>query len=193
MCTADRPALGRGPFACAQNVWCLHITVGFEWCAINRRGARVWGLPWPFLTHIELICDPPTHSLTLLACDCILVRDWVFLVHLHPLVILEALGGTPSKRHRLVTLGGCRLLDGSGVVSVELSKKSVEESRCWLWGVHAYLAGAANVTLVETRHWVISCPLGSKIKPCLDSGASESLKSTSTWIRGDWQITDTTR
>jgi hypothetical protein len=33
-------------------------------------------------------------------------------VHLHPLVILEALGGTPGKRHRLVTLGGCRLLDG---------------------------------------------------------------------------------
>jgi hypothetical protein len=32
-------------------------------------------------------------------------------VHLHPLVILEALGGTPSKRHWLVTLGGCRLLD----------------------------------------------------------------------------------
>jgi hypothetical protein len=40
-------------------------------------------------------------------------------------VILEALGGTPSKRHRLVTLGGCRLLDGSGVISVELSKKIV--------------------------------------------------------------------
>jgi hypothetical protein len=38
----------------------------------------------------------------------------VFLVHLHPLVILEALGGTPSKRHRLVTPGGCCLLDGSG-------------------------------------------------------------------------------
>jgi hypothetical protein len=38
----------------------------------------------------------------------------VFLVHLHPSVILEALGGTPSKRHWLVTLGGCRLLDGSG-------------------------------------------------------------------------------
>jgi hypothetical protein len=38
----------------------------------------------------------------------------VFLVHLHPLVILEALGGTPSKRHRLVTLGGCCLLDSSG-------------------------------------------------------------------------------
>jgi hypothetical protein len=29
-------------------------------------------------------------------------------------VILEALDGTTSKRHRLVTLGGCRLLDGSG-------------------------------------------------------------------------------
>jgi hypothetical protein len=53
-------------------------------------------------------------------------------VHLHPLVILEALGGTPGKRHWLVTLGGCRLLDGSGVFSVELSKKIVEEPRCRL-------------------------------------------------------------
>jgi hypothetical protein len=67
-------------------------------------------------------------------------------------VILEALGGTLSKRHRVVTLGGCRLLDGLGVVSVELSKKIVEEPRCRLWGVHAYLTGAAKVTLMETRY-----------------------------------------
>jgi hypothetical protein len=53
-------------------------------------------------------------------------------VHLHPLMILEELGGTPGKRHRLVTLGGCRLLDNSGVVFVELSKKIVEEPRCRL-------------------------------------------------------------
>jgi hypothetical protein len=67
ICTADRPALGRGPSACAQN-WCfLHITVGILWGAINRRVARVRELSWPFLAHIELICDPPTHSLTLFA------------------------------------------------------------------------------------------------------------------------------
>jgi hypothetical protein len=53
-------------------------------------------------------------------------------VHLHPLVILEAQGGTPGKRHRLVTLGGCCLLDGWGVVSIELSKKIVEEPQCRL-------------------------------------------------------------
>jgi hypothetical protein len=53
-------------------------------------------------------------------------------VHLHPWVILEALSGTSGKRHRLVTLGGCCILDGSGVVSVELSKKIVEEPRCRL-------------------------------------------------------------
>jgi hypothetical protein len=41
MCTADHPALGRGPSACAHNMCCLYITVGFELCAINRRGARV--------------------------------------------------------------------------------------------------------------------------------------------------------
>jgi hypothetical protein len=53
-------------------------------------------------------------------------------VHLHQLVILKALGGTPSKRHRLVTVGGCRLLDNSSVVSVELSMNIVEEPRCLL-------------------------------------------------------------
>jgi hypothetical protein len=41
MCTADRPALGRGPSACAQNMCVLLIMVGFEWGAINRRVARV--------------------------------------------------------------------------------------------------------------------------------------------------------
>jgi hypothetical protein len=59
MCTTVRPALGCGPSACAQNMCCLHITDGFEWGAINRRWARVWGLSWPFLAHIELICGPP--------------------------------------------------------------------------------------------------------------------------------------
>jgi hypothetical protein len=39
--TADRPALGRGPSAYAQN-WCfLLITVGIWWGTINRRVARV--------------------------------------------------------------------------------------------------------------------------------------------------------
>jgi hypothetical protein len=41
MCTADRPALGRGPSACAENMCLLLITVGFEWGSINRRGAHV--------------------------------------------------------------------------------------------------------------------------------------------------------
>jgi hypothetical protein len=48
------------------------------------------------------------------------------------MVTFQVLGGAPDKVHCLVTLGGCRLLDGSGVVSVELSVKVVEESRCWL-------------------------------------------------------------
>jgi hypothetical protein len=41
MCTADHPALGHGPSACAQNLCLLLITVGFEWGTINRRGAHV--------------------------------------------------------------------------------------------------------------------------------------------------------
>jgi hypothetical protein len=51
-------------------------------------------------------------------------------VHLHPLVIFEALDGTPDKRRWLVTFGGCRLLDGSGVISDELSLKIVEDPQC---------------------------------------------------------------
>jgi hypothetical protein len=39
--TADRPSQGRGPSACAQKLCFLHITVGFERWAINRRGAHV--------------------------------------------------------------------------------------------------------------------------------------------------------
>jgi hypothetical protein len=169
----------------------LHITVRKVCRLINRRGVRVWGLSWPFLAHIEHISDIPTHSLTLFAWDCILVGDWVFLLHLHQLVIREALGGTPSKRHRLVTLGGFRLLDGLAV-SVELSVKIVKGLRWWLWGVCAYLAGATKATLVEPRYLAIPYFFISKNKSCLDTGASENLKSTSTWIRGDRQITDTT-
>jgi hypothetical protein len=57
-------------------------------------------------------------------------------VHLYPLVILEALGGTLGMFHWLVTLGGCRVLDGSGVVSVELSVKVVEEPWLIVRGSH---------------------------------------------------------
>jgi hypothetical protein len=39
-------------------------------------------------------------------------------VHLHPLVILEALGGTPGKRHRLVTLSFLALLITVQVISI---------------------------------------------------------------------------
>jgi hypothetical protein len=41
MCTADRPALWRGPSACAQNRCFLLITVEIWWGTINRRVARV--------------------------------------------------------------------------------------------------------------------------------------------------------
>jgi hypothetical protein len=41
ICTADRPASWRGQSVYAQNVCCLHITVGFVRWAINKRGPRV--------------------------------------------------------------------------------------------------------------------------------------------------------
>jgi hypothetical protein len=45
--------------------------------------------------------------------------------------------------------------------------------------------------LVEPMYCMILSFLGSKIKPCLDRGASENLESTLMWIKGDRQITDT--
>jgi hypothetical protein len=37
ICTTDRPASGHGPSVCAQNVCCLHITVGFvRWSSCVR-------------------------------------------------------------------------------------------------------------------------------------------------------------
>jgi hypothetical protein len=127
----------------------------------------VWGLSWPLLACIKLICDPLTQTLTLVAWDRILVSDWKVLVHLHPLWSFEALGGTLDERHRLVTLGGCRLLDVSGVVSVELSVNIVEEPQCWLWGVRAHLAGATKVTQVESRYWVSFVHLAQRSSPVL--------------------------
>jgi hypothetical protein len=65
--TADCPVVGRRPSSCAQNVCYLHITASIEMGAINRSGAHVKGLSWSFLAYIELISDPLTQSLTLLA------------------------------------------------------------------------------------------------------------------------------
>ena len=53
-------------------------------------------------------------------------------MHLHPSVILEALGGTPSKHHRLVTLGGCRLLDGSGDCLRRALQEDCGEAAVWI-------------------------------------------------------------
>ena len=53
-------------------------------------------------------------------------------MHLHPLVILEALGGTSGKRHRLVTLGGCRLLDGSGDCLRRALQEDCGEAAVWI-------------------------------------------------------------
>jgi hypothetical protein len=44
-----------------------------------------------------------------------------------------------------------------------------------------------------TKVLSVSLSIWLKDKHCLDSGASESFESTSMWIRGDRQITETTR
>jgi hypothetical protein len=49
---------------CAEAVLVAHNGM-YVLRAINRSGARVRGLSWPLLAHIELICDPPTQILTL--------------------------------------------------------------------------------------------------------------------------------
>jgi hypothetical protein len=190
---AGHLALRRGPSACAQKLCYLHKTTRNVWALINISGDRVWDPSWPFLAHIEYICDPPTQSLTLFAWDCILVGDWVFLVHLRHLG--DPWGTRWYTEQASLTCYSWRFPHARwlGGVSVELSVKVVVEPQWWLWGVCAYLAGAAKATLVEPRYLVIPCFLGSKIKLCLDRGASENLETTSTWIRGNRQITDTTR
>jgi hypothetical protein len=56
-------------------------------------------------------------------------------VHLHHSVILEALGGTPSKHHWLVTLEGFRLIDGSGdCLSRALQEDCGEAAMLIVWG-----------------------------------------------------------
>jgi hypothetical protein len=50
--------------------------------------------------------------------------------------------------------------------------------------------GKSDASEIEVR--VIPWPLGSKIKRGLDRGASECIESSSTWISGDRQITETT-
>jgi hypothetical protein len=84
---------------------------------INRSGAHVWQLYWPFLAYTEHICNPPTLSLTphclgLHSSECLSASSV-----LHHSSDLEALGGTLSKSHRLVTLICCHLLDGLVVTS----------------------------------------------------------------------------
>jgi hypothetical protein len=60
-----------GPRAQTVRVCAEHVLFAHNgWIlmeGINRRVAHVRELSWPFLAHIELICDPPTHSLTLFA------------------------------------------------------------------------------------------------------------------------------
>jgi hypothetical protein len=131
------------------------------WRAINRSDASAWELSWPFLAYIEHICDLPTHSLTHIDWDCILLSDGVFLVHLHHLAILRH---KVAHRSASPTFYYWRLLPPRrlGGVSIELSVKIVEKPWWWLWGVRAYLAVAAKATLVESRYWAISCPLAQR-------------------------------
>jgi hypothetical protein len=86
-------------------------------------------------------------------------------VHLHPLVILEALGGTPSKRHRLVTLGGCRLLDGSGdCLRRALQEDCGEAAVLIVRGPHLPCrSGKGNISGIEVLSDFLSTWLKNKV------------------------------
>jgi hypothetical protein len=154
--TTNRLTRGHRPSACAQKMCYLLITTSFVWRAINRSGARVCELSSPFLAHLwSSYSLTHTHCLRLHPCEW-LRGSSAFA----PFGDLEALGDTLGKHLRLVTLGGCGLLDGGGV-PVELSMKLVEPM-WWLWGVHDYLVGASKATLVEPRYWAIPYPLAQR-------------------------------
>jgi hypothetical protein len=66
-CTTYHMTRGHGSSMCSQKVGNLLIMTSIGWRGINRSGARVWHLFWPFLAYIEHICNPPTLSLTHIA------------------------------------------------------------------------------------------------------------------------------
>jgi len=81
-----------------------------------------------------------------------------------------------SKRHRLVTLGGCCLLDG---LEIEDSIEHLKEDCEGALEIHcerscAHLAGAVKSNSSGNEVWRGSLVLtGSYIKRCLDRGAVE--------------------
>jgi hypothetical protein len=57
----------------------------------------------------------------------------------------------------------------------------------------AHLAGVVKSNSSGIEVWRSSlAQAGSRSRVVLDTGAVESFDSTSTWIRGDWQVIDST-
>ena len=76
--------------------------------AINTPPSRARKLSWPFEQHTCLVRALSLHT------QAFLDPLWVCEILVLDSSVLELCGtsDSSSKRHRLVTLGGCRLLDG---------------------------------------------------------------------------------
>lgn len=97
-----------------------------------------------------------------------------------------------SKHHRLINLGGCRLLDGL----VEVPHRALQGRLQRICGGdcerhYACLTGAVKSSS-EIKVWEVHWPSGLKIKRRLNRWVVECFESTTTWIRGDRQVTKTT-
>jgi hypothetical protein len=76
--------------------------------AINTHPSSARYLSWPFEQHTCLLRALSLHT------QALLDPLWVCEILVLDSSVLELCGtsDSSSKRHRLVTLGGCRLLDG---------------------------------------------------------------------------------
>jgi hypothetical protein len=184
------PGLYCKPSACAQKRGNWPITASFGEGAIWSG----WKVKKGHLEHLWAYWAfplPLSHSYWL---GLHFSEIEIHLVHCIKLLIFEALYREIIKWGRwLVTLGGCRLLDGLVVVPRELFKGDCEEAAVVIVrGVVLASPEWWKATLVESRFEDSLTNTAQEIKWTLDRGAVGCFESTSTWTRGDQQVIDTT-
>jgi hypothetical protein len=168
--------------------------------AINTHPSHARYLSWSIELHTWLL-----RAISFLT-QAFLNPLWVCEILVLDSSVLELCGTTDSlsKRHWLVTHGGCHLLDGleewkqwalqedceGGLVFLWvvlcLPRQSGEEQLYWNGGLERFKV------LISLKVKLLFCQSFLLVKCTLDREENQSLESTSMWIRGDRQITETT-
>jgi hypothetical protein len=106
-------------------------TTSFWSVAIYTHPSHARWVSWPFQQHTW-----PLRALSFLT-QAFLDPLWVFEILVLDLSVLELCGtsDSSSKHHRLVTLGGCRLLDGLEEWKPRALQEDCEGGLVFLWEV----------------------------------------------------------